>query len=230
MSIQQLPTPKSGIPSGNTAARPASPVIGDTYYNGQTEALEIYNGTAWVFASAPSLSPTITVADVGTSIAYGSAQGLITFIENALGGTPQGYTATASTGGYSATTTSTTANITVGNPGSWTFSATAYNGFGTSSVSPSVTQTLTTLPQAPTIGTATQGAGTTDVTVTWTLGANGGKNLSAITITPYLNGTTAQTSQTASTTSATTHTFTGLSYGSSYTFKVKATNGNGIGL
>jgi hypothetical protein len=230
MAIQQLPTPKSGIPSGNTAGRPASPVIGDTYYNGQKEALEIYNGTAWVFASAPSLSPTITVADVGTSRAYGSAQGLVTFTENALGGVPEGYTATASTGGYTTTTTSNTANITVGDAGSWTFSATAYNGFGTSSVSPSVTQTLTTVPQAPTIGTATQVSATSDVTVTWTLGATGGKNLSAITITPYLNGTTAQTSQTAATTSATTHTFTGLSYGSSYTFKVSTTNANGVGL
>ena len=28
----------SGIPFGNTASRPANPVIGQTYYNGQIEA------------------------------------------------------------------------------------------------------------------------------------------------------------------------------------------------
>ena len=31
----------SGIPSGNTSSRPSSPVIGDTYYNGQLGILEI---------------------------------------------------------------------------------------------------------------------------------------------------------------------------------------------
>jgi hypothetical protein len=56
---------------------------------------------------------------------------------------------------------------------------------------------------------------------------NGGKALSAITITPYLNGTTAGTPQNAATTSSTSHTFTGLTQGSSYTFKVKTTNANG---
>jgi hypothetical protein len=68
---------------------------------------------------------------------------------------------------------------------------------------------------------------TTDVTVTWTLGANGGKNLSAITVTPFLDGTTAQTATTAATTSSTSATIVGLTQGSAYTFKVKTTNANG---
>jgi hypothetical protein len=230
MGISSFPVPESGIPSGNTAGRPANPVIGDTYYDGTVGFLVIFDGTNFIPCSAPAASPTIAVADVGTGIAYGSAQGSVTFTAGTSGGKATGFTVSSSTGGYSATTTGTTATITVGNNGSWIFSATAYNGFGTSPAGPTVTQTLTTVPQAPTIGTASTAGGTVNVTVTWTLGNDGGKNLSAITITPYLNGTTAQTSQTAATTSSTSHTFTGLTQGSSYTFKVKATNANGTGL
>jgi hypothetical protein len=36
MAISQFPVPESGIPTGDTAGRPASPVIGDVYYNGET--------------------------------------------------------------------------------------------------------------------------------------------------------------------------------------------------
>ncbi len=41
MAFSSYPA-KGGIPSGNTAARPSGPVIGDTFYNGQLEIL-IYN-------------------------------------------------------------------------------------------------------------------------------------------------------------------------------------------
>ena len=47
----------SGIPFGNTANRPASPVIGQPYYNGQVEALEIYNGTSWKVAKTEGFPP-----------------------------------------------------------------------------------------------------------------------------------------------------------------------------
>jgi len=227
MTISQFPPAAGGIPTGNTAGRPASPSIGDVYYNGQLAILEIYDGTNWVPCSAPAATPTITVADVGTSVAYGSAQGVVTITEGISGGPADSFLISASTGGYTATTTGTTVTITVGNNGSYTFSGQGVNNFGTSVAGPSTSATLTTVPQAPTIGTATTSGATTDVTVTWTLGQNGGKNLSSITITPYLNGTTAQTSQTAATTSSTTHTFTGLTIGNSYTFKVKTTNANG---
>jgi hypothetical protein len=227
MAISQFPVPESGIPTGDTAGRPASPVIGDVYYNGELSVLEIFDGTSFVPCSAPSSPPSIAVTDVGTSVAYGSAQGAVTITPGTGGGPADSFLVSASTGGYTATTTETTVNITVGNNDSYTFSAQALNSFGLSAAGASVIQTLTTVPEAPTIGTATTSGATTDVAVTWTLGANGGKNLSAITVTPYLDGTTAQTPQTAATTSSTTHTFTGLTGGSSYTFKVKTTNANG---
>jgi hypothetical protein len=75
MAISQFPIPAGGIPTGDTAGRPASPVIGDVYYNGELGILEIFDGTDFVPCSAPAATPTIAVADVGTSVAYGSAQG-----------------------------------------------------------------------------------------------------------------------------------------------------------
>ena len=45
MTYSVFPPASSGIPEGNTAARPASPEIGDTYYNGELGILEIYNGS-----------------------------------------------------------------------------------------------------------------------------------------------------------------------------------------
>jgi hypothetical protein len=227
MAISQFPVPASGIPTGDTAGRPASPVIGDVYYNGELGILEIFDGTSFVPCSAPAATPTIAVADVGTSVAYGSAQGLVTITEGTSGGLANTFLISASTGGYTATTTGTTVTITVGNNDSYTFSGQGINNFGTSVAGPNASETLTTVPEAPTIGTATTSGSTTDVTVAWTLGADGGKNLSAITVTPFLDGTTAQTATTAATTSSTSATIAGLTANSAYTFKVKTTNANG---
>ena len=42
------------IPSGTTANRPASPVVGDQYYNGRIGALEVYTSTGWKTATIAS--------------------------------------------------------------------------------------------------------------------------------------------------------------------------------
>ena len=216
--------------SGNTAARPSNPEIGDTHYNGQLELLEIYNGTQWVATSAPPSTPTIaTPTDASTADAYTSTAGKLSvvFTRGSGGGTPTQYNAYTTAGGHSGSNSSTTVTISGLTPGTaYTVYGNAQNNFGTTTNTANASAvTPTTLPQAPTIGTATTGGG--NIEVTWTLGSNGGKNLSSITITPYLNGTTAQTSVTAATTSSTSHTFSSLTPGSSYTFKVKTTNANG---
>jgi len=232
MSIQQYPLPKSGIPSGNTANRPSSPVIGDTYYNGQLEVLEIYNGTVWVANSAPPAVPSIvSVTDVGT-VAYSSGGTFTIVVTPGSGGaTALQYNAITTAGGFSATSTGTTISMTGLTPNtSFSVEANAQNNFGTTvNSSPFSAVLATTRPQTPTIGTATASGSVNEVTVTWTLGSTGGKTLSAITITPYLNGTTAETSRTAATTSSTSYTFTAgqLTTGANYTFKVKTTNANG---
>jgi hypothetical protein len=232
MAIQQYPF-KGGIPSGNTAARPSNPVIGDTYYNGQLEILEIYNGTAWVAISAPPAVPTISsVTDVGTNLAYTSGGTFTVVVAPGTGGaTALQYNVVTDSGGFSANSSSTTISLTGLTPGtSFAVSANAQNNFGTTvNSTPFAAVVASTKPQVPTIGTATASTSANQVTVTWTLGSTGGKALSAITITPYLNGTTAETSRTAATTSSTSYTFTDgqLTNGSSYTFKVKTTNANG---
>jgi hypothetical protein len=231
MPFQQYPS-KGGIPSGNTANRPSSPVIGDTYYNGQLEILEIYNGTAWVANSAPPATPSIaTPTDASTGDAYSSTAGKLSvvFTQGSGGGTPSQYNAYTTAGGFSGSSSSTTVTISGLTPGtSYAVYGTAQNNFGTTvNTGTSASVAPTTKPQAPTIGTTTLSNGLP--VVNWTLGNNGGKNLTSITITPYLNGTTAQTSRTAATTSSTSYTFTAgqLTEGSSYTFKVKVTNANG---
>jgi hypothetical protein len=232
MAFSQFPS-KGGIPSGNTAGRPSNPVIGDTYYNGQLEILEIFNGTAFVAASAPPATPTIsTPTDIGTNLAFATGGSLTTvFTPGSGGGTPSQYNAFTSTGGFSASSSSTTVTITGLTPAtSFEVYGNAQNNFGTTVNSANAGPVLvTTLPEIRTIGTATASTSANEVTVTWTNGSNGGKVLSSITITPFLNGTTAQTSRTAATTSSTSYTFTEgqLTAGAAYTFKVKATNANG---
>ena len=231
MAFQQFPQ-KGGIPSGNTAARPSSPIIGDTFYNGQLEILEIWNGSSWVAVSAPPSTPQIiSVTDASTGDAYTSTAGKLAVVlaAGSGGGTPSQYNVFTVSGGHSASTSSTTITLTGLTPGtSYEVYGNGQNNFGTTVNTPNqAAVTPSTRPQVPTIGTTTLSSGLP--VVNWTLGSNGGKNLSAITITPYLNGTTAQTSRTAATTSSTSYTFTSgqLTEDSSYTFKVKVTNANG---
>jgi hypothetical protein len=222
--------------SGNTAGRPSNAIIGDTYYNGTLEVLEIYNGTQWVAVSAPPSPPTITsVTDVGTGLAYATG-GTFTVVAGVGegGSTPLQYNVSTTAGGFSTSSSSSTISLAGLTPNtSFQVVVNGQNNFGQSiNSSPSSAVTATTVPQTPTIGTATASTTANEITVTWTLGNTGGKVLSAITITPYLNGTTAQTSRTAATTSSTSYTFTEgqLTAGSSYTFKVKTTNANGDSL
>ena len=229
MSFQQYPF-KGGVPTGTTAQRPTSPATGDVFYNGTNGVLEIYNGTDWVPCSAPSGTPTVSASDIGTSRAYTSGAISFTLTPQPTGGAPLGYTVVATSAStatiFSTTTSTTTPTLSVGTPGTYTFYANSYNGFGTSPNSVPETVTVTTVPQAPTIGSASTSGTTSDVTVTWTNNSNGGKNISAIKV-KALQGSTLISTTTAATTSSTTATVTGLTGGQSYTFKVFAENANG---
>lgn len=89
------------MPSGNTASRPGTPVVGDLRYNTQTDALENYTSTSgWLKVSVPI--PTFTY--VGT-IYNGLANNLVlsgAFLGNGVQGT-----ATFTHSGGSATATAT---------------------------------------------------------------------------------------------------------------------------
>ena len=228
----------SGTPSGNTASRPANPEIGATYNNGTLGVEEIYTSAGWVAKSAPAAIPlNIIATDQGSARAYNNGQASVAFSSGEGGGLVIDYVVTPSPATSPTTFTGSSSPITVTGlqtSQQYTYTVQARNNFGTSlSSSASAAVAATTVPQAPTIGTATTNNSNTDVVVTWTLGNNGGKNLTSITITPYLNGTTAQTPRTAATASSTSYTFTGasaLTAGNTYTFKVKQTNDNGDSL
>ena len=80
-------------------------------------------------------------------------------------------------------------------------------------------------PGAPTGVSATAGNG--QATVSWTAPANNGSAITGYVVTPFV-GATAQTAVTFNST-ATTQTVTGLTNGTTYTFKVAAENANGTG-
>ena len=210
-----------GIPRGETGDRPSSPSIGDLFYNGTLGYQEIYTSNGWSPMSAPTSKPTISVADSG-DVVYGQVKANITFTEGSIGGKAIGFTAIQDN--TTATSTSNPVSITVsGNPGSYSFTGTTYNAFGTSPASEAVSQTLTSKPQAPTIGTAT--GGPASLTVEFTAGATGGKS-----ITNYQYSVDGGTTYTAFSPSQTTSplTVSGLTNGTAYTVRIKAVNANGV--
>ncbi len=82
-----------------------------------------------------------------------------------------------------------------------------------------------TVPGAPTIGTAT--AGNAQATVNWTAPAsNGGSAITGYVVTPYI-GATAQTTTTVGNVTSTV--ISGLTNGTTYTFRVAAINAVGTG-
>ena len=82
-----------------------------------------------------------------------------------------------------------------------------------------------TVPGAPTSVSAAAGNGS--ATVSWTAPSNGGSAITSYTVTPYV-GATAQLATVVGG-SVTSATVTGLTNGTSYTFKVSATNAVGTG-
>ena len=80
------------IPSGDTASRPANPVIGTTRFNTDTDALENYSSIGWIKVSTPipiitSITGTIYAGSASTltfaGSNFGTAQGIVTFTSGA---------------------------------------------------------------------------------------------------------------------------------------------------
>ena len=214
-------------------------------------ATGLTNGTAYTFtvaaingvgtgaqsAASASVTPATTpgAPTIGTATAgVGSATVTWTAPVSNGGSAITGYVVTPYKAGVAQTAqtfnnTATTETVTgLANNTAYTFTVAAINGVGTGTASgQSNSVTTPTTPGAPTIGTATYG--NASATVTWTAPAsNGGSAITGYVVTPYLNGTTAQTAQTFNST-ATSEVATGLANGSNYTFKVAAINGVGTG-
>jgi len=228
MGISAFPPAQSspGIPSGATASRPASPVIGDTFYNGTDAILEIYDGASWIPCSAPPSQPSIVVTDIGTSRAYGQARAQVVFTDGLIGGSIYGYTAYAGT--TSATvlaSVTSTIFLDFGSDGTKQVYADVYNGFGISPATATSAIAVTTVPSTPTSLTATPAA--SSISLSWTASTSGGKSISYYKVVRYDAGI----AQAAVTSSASTNgiNITGLSTSTSYGFRVSAVNDNGEG-
>jgi hypothetical protein len=165
-----------------------------------------------------------TGTDVGTNRAYNNGAVSVTFTAPSYVGTSAitSYTVTASTGQSNSGSSSPIVVSGIASNATPTFTVTATNGSGTSlASSASSAVTVTTVPNAPTVGTASVTNSTT-VSLSFTAQNNGGK-----TITSYATTTSPSISVSTSGTSSPL-TITG-SYvgGQSYTFAIAAVNANG---
>jgi hypothetical protein len=127
--------------------------------------------------------------------------------------------------------TSTTASTTVtglSNGTTYTFRVSAVTAAGTGAVSDSASATTLSEPDPPTSLSAT--AGIEQVALTWTApSSNGGSAITDYTIEYSSDSGTTWTTFADGTSTATSATVTGLSTGTTYTFKVAAVNAAGTG-
>ena len=208
---------------GNTANRPASPVVGEFYYNTDKQAFEQYTLAGWFNIAQAPLAPTsVTATDQGTGRSFNNGQVSVAFTPNSNGGAPSSFIITPSPATSPATFTVTSSPTTISGLSSstqYTYTATAVGSYGTSSASsPSTGVTATTVPQAPSLVASSPSDTTASIAIT--AGATGGSAITGYTITS--NPVT--TTQTAS---SSPYVFTGLTTGTAYTFTAYATSALG---
>jgi hypothetical protein len=125
-------------------------------------------------------APTIGAAtNVGTSRAYNNGSATVAYTAAATGGAVTTFTATSTPGSYTATGSSPITVTGLQSATSYTFTVSAANSSGTLTSASSSSITATTIPQVPTIGTATVDTGqsytgSANTSVAFTPGATGG--------------------------------------------------------
>jgi hypothetical protein len=173
------------------------------------------------------------VPTIGTATVSGvSGRASIPFLAPAFNGnsTITSYTATSSPGGITATVSqAVSGNIIMNgltNGTAYTFTVRATNSIGQSTASAaSNAVTPYTVPDAPTIGTATVSGVSGQATVSFTAPAsNGGSPITSYTATSSPGGITGTLSQAGSGTII----VNGLANGTAYAFTVRATNAGGL--
>lgn len=224
-------------PGSFTGTGASSPITvaglqSNTAYTFTTQSVNAI-GTSGPSIASSSVTAT-TVPDAPTSVvatntpsgrAYNNGLASVVFTEPATGGKAiSSYTITSSPGSFTGTGPSspiTVAGLQSSTQYTYTVTATNANGTGVASSASSLV-TATTIPQAPTIGTATE-ASSTSASVTFTANATGGSTITGYTVTSSPGGLTA-------TGASSPITVTGLTTGTTYTFSVTATNANGTSI
>ena len=194
--------------AGTSAFSSASTAVTPATVPGAPTALTVIGGNAQVAASW-----TPPVSNGGSAI----TDYLVEYSSDA-GTTWSTFTRAASTA-----TSATITGLTNGN--NYVVRVSAINATGTGAASATSASALAaTIPNAPTAVTPTRGD--TEVSLTWTAPANGGSAIMSYTVQHSSDsGSTWTTFSTAPTTNAVT--VTGLTNGTSYVFKVLATNAIG---
>jgi uncharacterized protein (TIGR02145 family) len=217
-------------PGGITGTGSSSPIIVTGLTNGTSYTFTVVatniNGNSSPSSPSNSVTPsTVPGAPTIGTATRGNGQATVAFTAPASNGgsTITGYTVTSNPGGFTGTGSSspiTLAGLTNGTAYTFTVVATNVNG-NSSPSSPSNSVTPSTVPGAPTIGTATRGNGQATVTFT-TPASNGGSAITGYTVISSPGGIIA-------TGTGSPIIVTGLTNGIAYTFTVTATNANGTG-
>jgi hypothetical protein len=168
-------------------------------------------------------APTVSAVNVGTARAYNNGAATVS-ISSPTGGRPASYSITTSPSTVTTTATSSPVTLTgLSSATSYTTTVTPTNVSATGAATTSAAFTATTVPQAPTIGTFTDGGTGTTGTLSFTAGATGGSSITGYTY------STDGTNYSAASGTTSPFSLTGLTAGT-YTFYLKATNANGTSL
>jgi hypothetical protein len=213
----------TGVFSGTPSTNASSPY---TYTVRATDAGSNFVDRAFIVQQLAPDAPTIgTATDVGTNRGFDNAAASVTFTPASTGPSATSYTVTAYQSGVATaiTATGSSSPVTVTNLLSntaYTFLVKANNASGSSLNSGQTSAiTVTSIPQSPTIGTASR-TSSVIASVPFTARATGGKSISNYDITSSpssLNYTGAGSPISA----------TGLAYNNTYTFQARAYNANG---
>jgi len=214
-------------PGGITHIGTTSPIIVTGLTNGTAYTFTVFatnaNGNSSPSSASNSVTPSAVpgAPTIGTAT-KGNAQATVPFtapVSNG-GSVITGYTVTSTPGGFTGMGTASPINVTgLTNGTAYTFTVIATNANGPSlpsSASNSVTPS--TLPGAPTIGTATKG--NAQASVAFIPGSTGGSPIIVYTV-------TSTPGNFIGTGTASPITVSGLTNGTAYTFTVIATNANG---